>query len=376
MNKQKQCKKKNISTKNKQGDLIKKIQEVDLKFKKLRLFNQYFKDLNILVKNDALDYLVDIDSSEIKGSIRIPYDLPQDVISAEFDYLKLSPFEAGEQKILAPEDFFPLNLAIQKLYYNKQFFGNLKLSLTPEKGVLRINHFALDSPRLRLSTTGMWRVLPDFQETTLTGVMRTDALGELLKTADVNADLVGGKGRATFTLAWFDSLLHPTVAKLNGRVQLEFSDGQITKLSKDTRKKVGFGRVLNLFSLQSLPKRLTLNFSDLAQKGFMFDEMKGDFVLKSGNAFTENAYLEGSVARVGVNGRLGLDKKDYDIKLMITPNVTSSLPVVAAITGGPIAGVATLFAETVVSKAVGDITTSAYEIKGTWTEPQVTKIGK
>jgi len=57
--------------------------------------------------------------------------------------------------------------------------------------------------------------------------------------------------------------------------------------------------------------------------------------------------------------------------LSISPHVTSSLPVVATLAGGPLAGAVTWVADKLVSKAVTNVTTVNYKVSGPWSHPQV-----
>jgi uncharacterized protein YhdP len=70
--------------------------------------------------------------------------------------------------------------------------------------------------------------------------------------------------------------------------------------------------VFGLLSLQTLPRRLTLDFSDVFKKGLTFDRIKGSFLLERGDAYTTNLYLDGPAARIDISGRTGLAVNDYD----------------------------------------------------------------
>ncbi len=58
---------------------------------------------------------------------------------------------------------------------------------------------------------------------------------------------------------------------------LGLQNGRITNLSPETEDKLGLGKLLSILSLQTIPRRLTLDFSDLANPGYSFDVFKGNF---------------------------------------------------------------------------------------------------
>jgi uncharacterized protein YhdP len=114
-----------------------------------------------------------------------------------------------------------------------------------------------------------------------------------------------------------------------------------------------------------------LDFGDLSEKGFGFDDMKGDFSMQNGTAMTQNAYLKGPIAKIAIKGKIGAVNKSYDINMQVTPYITGSLPVAAAIVGGPVLGVATWLGSKVLSGVVNKIVSRAYQITGTWENPIV-----
>lgn len=350
------------------------LKALNLRIGKLGIVGQQFNDFNVQMTSQNQSKFLTLNSPSIQGEIIIPPLASNQEMTAEFDYLKLSPLSLTKKKSYHPQNVYPINLVVHHLFYDKQAFGELKCSLTPENPILRINHLSLVSKNLSFSAAGHWREYADHHETNLSGAFHSASLGDVLKESNMSESVTGGNGQANFVLNWSNNLFQPSLDTLNGHVTLDFHDGHIVKLSKGTQSIVGIGRLLNVFSLQSLPKHLSSGFSDLNQEGFTFDDLKGDFVLKSGSAYTQNASIKGSVALVGLVGRIGYIDKDYDMKLVITPFISSSLPIVAALTGGPIAGVATFLAEPLFSKALNDITAKTYSLQGQWENPQIVKL--
>ena len=135
------------------------------------------------------------------------------------------------------------------------------------------------------------------------------------------------------------------------------------------------GKMLSIFSLQTLPRRLSLDFSDIFQKGYSFDSLKGDYTLTSGNIFTDNMRFDGPVAKVEINGRIGLAKKDVDFILNVTPYITSSLPVAAGlITANPLIGLGALAVNTVINSQVSKVVTYRYDVRGSWDNPSYQQV--
>jgi uncharacterized protein YhdP len=127
-------------------------------------------------------------------------------------------------------------------------------------------------------------------------------------------------------------------------------------------------------SLTTLPRRLSLDFTDLFSKGFSFDLIHGDFDIDSGDAYTTNLYLEGPPARIEASGRVGLRDEDYDQLVTVTPRLTSSLPLAGAIVGGPVAGGVLFAVDKLFGKRIDKISSYQYTITGPWTDPVITRL--
>jgi uncharacterized protein YhdP len=174
-------------------------------------------------------------------------------------------------------------------------------------------------------------------------------------------------GHVDFDLNWVGAPSAEALSEANGHLQVALDKGQITGL------KPGAGRVVGLASVAALRRRLALDFSDLTDKGFAFDTVRGDFDLRNGSAFTDNMLVKGPAAEIGLIGRVGLKSKDYDQTAVVTGNVSSTLPL-AAFAGGPVIGAAVLLFTQVFKQPLKGLARGYYRITGTWDNPMVERI--
>ncbi|MCV4626702.1 hypothetical protein OFC18_31995, partial [Escherichia coli] len=72
---------------------------------------------------------------------------------------------------------------------------------------------------------------------------------------------------------------------LDGEFHIDVARGQFLKADP------GIAKLAGILSLQSLPRRLTLDFRDVFQEGFAFDAFTGDVRIESGVARTNNLRL-------------------------------------------------------------------------------------
>jgi uncharacterized protein YhdP len=69
-------------------------------------------------------------------------------------------------------------------------------------------------------------------------------------------------------------------------------------------------------------------------------------------------------------------QRDYDQKVTVTPQVSSSLPIAGAIAGGPAVGAAVFLAEKLVGDKFNRMTRVHYRVSGSWDKPKYEKLSK
>lgn len=351
------------------------LRSVDVRIKKALAFGQTFNNARLQLTQADNNWILGIDSSDAVGQIVIPRDMQQ-VIQAKFDRLTIKPMAAGGARF-DPKSLPALSFVGSNVNYNDIRLGQVALDIEPNQTGLIIKSLQLNSSIYTLTANGQWWSDNKGSRTRLEGKLTSKNVSEFLQTFGVkSSNLVGSGGTAIFDLAWPDAPYRPTMSGMTGTLDLKLTKGRIVDLGESTDAKIGFGRMLNVFSLQTLPRRLSLDFSDLFQKGYSFDSLNGTFTFKNGSALTNNTRFDGPLAQVVILGRIGFTAKDFDLTLRITPYVTSSLPLVATAIGGPVAGAVTFVLNKAVGSAVSKVTTYRYRVQGPWDNPNWSEIKK
>ncbi|HSW71136.1 MAG TPA: AsmA-like C-terminal region-containing protein, partial [Gammaproteobacteria bacterium] len=318
--------------------------------------------------------LIEIDSRQVKGLIKLsyPFDAKQ-AIQASLDRLVINTGNAQTLASLDPQTVPPLIISSKQFIYGNKNMGQLSLTTLPKTKGMLIQHFNLKAPEYNFESTGQWTGSGQAQQSQLQGTLESSKVNTLLARLGLPLrSLLVDKGNAAFSLQWKGAPYNFSVASLGGGFSFVLEKGRVINLNEADNTKVDMGRMLSLFSLQTIPRRLSLDFSDLFEKGYSFDSMRGDFSLKQGSAFTRKpAVFDGPVARITASGRIGLLAQDYDLILSISPYVTDSLPVVAgALTLNPFVGAAAwLVNKAVLSKSVAKVATYNYKVTGSWDTP-------
>jgi len=129
-------------------------------------------------------------------------------------------------------------------------------------------------------------------------------------------------------------------------------------------------------SIAALPRRLSLDFSDVTEKGFSFDTLRGDFYLEKGDAYTDNLVVRGPAGETGIAGRTRVGKRDYDLTAVVTGDIGGSLSSASTAVGGPVVGAAVLAFTRLFKEPLKGVTRRYYRIVGPWDNPTVERIDK
>ncbi len=349
--------------------------DIDLHIASMEALGQHFEQTSIVVDRTAHAWNVDIDSPQIKGLISLPRqdDLP---VIMNLEYLQITSGEEEEEDHspshkASPEKIPALQISSQKLVFNGNDFGSLNLTATPRKDGLHFETVTLVSPHTKIEASGDWFNIDNTQKTDFDVTLQTKQLPKTLALFDTAIPVTGGNGQVKINADWLGSPTEFDLTKINGRLNMSIRDGQLTEV------KPGAGRIVSLLSLQALPKRLLLDFRDLFAKGFKFDLISGDYKIDMGNAFTENMLITSSAAEIKVAGRIGLADEDYNQQVLVTPKVSSILPVAGAIAAGSSwmgAGAAVLIFQKVFLPKFDTIARTEYRITGSWDDPVIEKV--
>ncbi|CAC9489052.1 FIG006388: Possible exported protein [uncultured Gammaproteobacteria bacterium] len=135
------------------------------------------------------------------------------------------------------------------------------------------------------------------------------------------------------------------------------------------------GRILSLLNIQSIAKRLSLNFSDVTNKGFTYESIATQVRLKNAIAKIEDFNLEALSSNIVLTGQSHINDKQYDLMAKVTPAISDAVPIATYLAGGGLIGLGvwaidkTLFGGKLINKAVDKVAAFEYKITGAWDKP-------
>ena len=232
-----------------------------------------------------------------------------------------------------------------------------------------------------LRGSGTWRVRdadvvdasrPGRHASALAIVLSGEDLGAALASAGLPDVLAEGRGRVRAELAWRAPLYLPAIERASGSLAIALERGRIVPLEP------GAARLVGLFALQAIPRRLSLDFRDVTSDGLAFERIDGNIALSGGVAEVTLVEMTGPIGVVDVTGTSDLIAREYDQEITVLPRVSAALPIIGMISGGATAGIGALVAGGFL-KALGidldRIGLRRYALRGSWEEPRLEPLG-
>ncbi|TMP30054.1 TIGR02099 family protein [Pseudoalteromonas rubra] len=337
-------------------------------------------DFELSLTPDAQGLQARLNGKELRAQVQIPDSYPAQPIQIQADYLRLNPIAIEESTATAEEALLEEDTkeshqwlaSIPAIEFNcddcritQYQLDKVNLVLAGNGEELLIEQLSVDKGDHLLTGRGGWRD----GKTYFNGTLASDDFGQLMEEFDITSSVQDSSADIEFALSWADPPYEFDVASLDGEVKWQLGEGHLTEISDQGT------RVFSLLSLDSLVRKLKLDFRDVFAKGFFYNRISGTFQLNKGVVYTEDTQLDGVPADLSAKGYADLNSQAIDYELSVAPQVTSSLPVIVGWMVNPVTGLAALAIDKVIHSA-RVISEIKFKVTGTMSEPVVTELDR
>ncbi len=322
---------------------------------------------------------VNLSADELNGSaeVRPANGNTPAQLFARLAYLNIPPSLVPDVENLLteePSSIPALDIVVNELTLRGKKLGRLEIEAVNRIGAnaareWRLNKLNLILPEATFNASGSWMADgPRLQRTRLNVLLDVRNSGELLTRFGTPDAIRDGRGRLEGQVSWQGSPITLDYASMAGKLNLNIEKGQFLKTDP------GAARLLGVLNLQALPRRLTLDFSDVFSEGFAFDFVRGDVRIEQGVAFTNNLQMKGVVAGALLEGSADLARETQDLKVVVVPEINAGTASLYMATINPVIGLTSYLAQLILSRPLVRAGTSEFHIDGTWANPRVTKV--
>lgn len=341
----------------------------------LNVYGQQFDDARFEMENRNDHWKVDLNAKQTRMQLDVYDEWKRKGITASIDYLRIQLKEFEEQNTfqISEEwlaDFPKLSVQCDYCVYEKYLLGKVNASAYSEDGRLVLESVSITNGKNELTFGGDW--ISENNEkgrSRVNGTLSSPDFGVMLATYELPTSVRDSRADVNFTLDWVGGPNNFNFASLSGDVHWKLGEGHIAEISDKGAK------IFSLLSLDSIFRRLRLDFSDVFSKGLYYNEIKGDLALYNGVVSTANTEMDGLAGEMSIKGSTNLVSKALDYELAFTPKLTSSLPVIVAWMVNPVSGLAALAIDQVIERA-NVISEIRFSMTGTIDAPIITEVDR
>lgn len=361
------------------GDEFPPIDGADMIVQRLTGYGNVVNGLNIHARNRDGTITAQLASKEVNGELSW---FPQGAgkLVARFKNMTLVEIEKRPADRATPaagkategtvrlQDIPVLDVAIDNLVYQNRPLGKVEFYARQQDKDVLLDHFRVSNPDGMLSVNGKWGDSP--AQTHVVIKLELNDVGNMLGRSGYPNSIRNGKGVLDCDLVWAGAPETFSLAKMDGHLNLKMNKGQFLQLDP------GAGKLLSVMSLQSLPKRITLDFTDVFSKGFEFDSITGSAQIKQGVLLTDDFKINGSAAAVNLSGQVDLNRETQNLRVRVLPTIGDSVSLLALAAVNPAVGAGVFIANKILSDPLDKLVSFEYNVTGSWLDPKVEKTGQ
>jgi uncharacterized protein (TIGR02099 family) len=317
---------------------------------------------------DAAGWSANVTARELAGDIAYRSDDGGRLV-ARLTHLRMPDEYPGAtpRAPIAPNELPSVDLTAERFDYRDKQFGRVELAAQRAGNDWRIDKLAMSNPDATFKASGVWKSGTPALSALEFDLQASNA-GELLNRLGYRGLVKGGRAQLQGGLSWIGEPTAIDYPSLAGQVRLQAEDGQFLEIEP------GLGKLVSLMSLQSLPRRITLDFRDVFSKGFEFEHISSAGELAGGVMAVKDFRMRGSSAQVSMTGKVDLVREMQDLRLRVIPSLGDSASTVIGLVN-PLLVIPAVIAQKILKDPLGQIFAFNYSVTGGWVEPTVAKLG-
>ena len=360
---------------------------IDLDTKELTLAGIEWNDVDFTAKRKGLGWYMNLDSQEAKGeaSYLEPYDLSVSLKRLHVYIPKLETAEYKDKGMFDSEDQqAPLishfdrtfhqqvpniTLAIDDFWFQGYKVGKTHLDLQRQGEKLEWKKLTFESGANKVDMKGWWQLGDTESHTRFDVSMSGENNSDVMERFGISSGIQRAPFELNAKVEWDGSPWSGKIDTLRGEVDTKLGKGTISDVS-------GAARLLGLFSLDSIIRKMQLDFSDVFDKGMAFNSITGSGSIRNGVFLTNDIKMDAVAGEMTIKGLANLNTRTVDAEVNFTPDITSGIPVLTAFAVTPQTALYVLAITTVISPVVEVFTQVNYEVKGPLDAPIVKELSR
>ncbi|PWF62201.1 TIGR02099 family protein [Shewanella sp. BC20] len=347
---------------------------IDANIGKFDLLGQGLTELRLSAKPNEHGWRFDAVASEFEGTVDFyPNWMTQGLkVTANKFYFSPEVKPEGEGDFAADQvltNLPPVAVNVEDFRFFDKPFGKLVLQASPQASGYRIQTLSLTTPEVSLQGNGIWQQQNGQNQTELTVSLNASQFNYLSQQLGIDPGVNEAPLKVNAELAWQGAPYAFSLETLNGKMKFELGKGHLSQVSDKG------ARIFSLFSLDSLVRKLSLDFSDVFGQGMYFNSFSGNLQIDNGVVKTTDTEMDAIAGNMKVRGYTDLTSESLNYDIRFVPQLASSVPTVVLIsTSAWTLGLGAFALTKVLEPVIEVISEIRFRVTGTMSEPVVEEL--
>lgn len=264
-----------------------------------------------------------------------------------------------------------LDIKVEDFHLDGLMLGELTLGGKHSEQGYQFNQLSLIKEGVSLNAQGTWSKVDGRDHSDFSLDLQADKFDLLSQALQIEPGVKDAPLKVSGKLAWQAAPYEFTLDKLDGKLSFELGKGHLSEISDKG------ARIFSLFSLDSLLRKLSFDFSDVFGNGLYFDEFKGNIAIDKGVLKTKDTEMDAIAGNMKVRGYTDLSRQSLNYDIRFVPQLASSVPTVVLLsTSAWTLGLGAFALTKVLEPVIEVISEIRFRVTGTMTDPNIQELGR
>ncbi|WP_372873192.1 YhdP family protein, partial [Shewanella sp.] len=292
----------------------------------LSIFGQELSQTRIQARPEHGLWRIGTESAEFEGDIDFFPDWHTGGLKLRAKRLYLAPAFNDQESAFTATDIAvnlpPLAVDVDDFRLFSMPLGHLVMQASPEADGYRFQTVSLESEAATLSGQGLWQTSSQVNETRMNFTVNAEKFDALSDQLGINPGIKDSPLDISAELFWRGAPHEFELGNLSGGIRFNLGKGSLSEISDKG------ARIFSLFSLDSLLRKLSLDFTDVFGKGLFYNSFGGNLELDNGVVKTRDTEIDAIAGNMKVRGYTDLATQSLNYDIRFVPQLASSVPTV------------------------------------------------
>ncbi|MGR0279552.1 YhdP family phospholipid transporter [Marinomonas dokdonensis] len=264
-----------------------------------------------------------------------------------------------------------MTLSIDQLYIDNSPYGDWSTKIQREGNRVRLTSISSELKTGEFDGSLFWQDQEDRSNVELTLGVKGKDLAELTQKFSDKPFVTSKNYDINVVLSWQGHPFHFDRPSLSGRIGFAADNGSFTQIEELP----AFLKVLGIFNVGALSRRLSLDFTDVYEPGLSYDSFTGDMVIYKGLlTTTKPVTIISPTAELFVEGSANIVEETLNERMTASFPISGTLPLAGLLWGTPqIAGLL-FITDRLFGSQISKVTSVRYDVTGTFDNPVMTQV--